>query len=205
MSNAKIQRNIERACAMLQEKHDAQFAEVYGEPGYSDPARGIILCNWNNVPKGLGDWLESQGFSCEWSDEWLTEYVQQKCRAYRTQADSYSWRPSYIWLASGDGILTADSDAVDVIDECACNYADDEPRAVPHWITADELTQAGYSLFEGDKETGWHPGQTDDPKDVFKRAWVNASRVVGRITGQGQFDTSWEVWTMPDDESESDE
>lgn len=197
---SKLDRNIESACTMLQEKHDAQFAEVYGEPGYTDTPRGIILCNWNNVPKGMGDWLESIGYSLEWSDEWISEHINGKSRAYRTQPDSYSWRPSYIWLASGDGIMTADDDAAEVIDECACNYSNDEPRSVPHWITAADLTQAGYILFEGDKETGWHPGQNDKTQDVFKRAWVHATRVVGRITGQGQFDIAWEVWTMPEDD-----
>lgn len=80
---------IRKACEYLQDKHDADWAASYGEPGYQDTERGIILVNWNNISKGLADWLEKCGYSLEWSDEWTVDRNTDK--AYRTSPDSYSW------------------------------------------------------------------------------------------------------------------
>ena len=54
-------KRLEQALEYLQEKHDCQYALAYGEPGYSDPEKGILFANWNPIPKRMLDWLESQG------------------------------------------------------------------------------------------------------------------------------------------------
>ena len=39
-----------------------EWANEYGEPGYSSPERGIILANWNDVSGEMQDELESAGY-----------------------------------------------------------------------------------------------------------------------------------------------
>ena len=86
-------KTIEEALQWLQDEHNAEFASKYGEPGYQDPEKGILLANWNNVPSNMQKWLENAGYSLEWSDEWTVDYNNDK--AYRTSPDSYSWEPQW--------------------------------------------------------------------------------------------------------------
>lgn len=82
---------VQKALDWLADTHYAEWCTRYGEPGYHNPENGIILANWNDVPKGLADWLEKCGYSLEWSDEWMIDYAHDK--AYRTSADGYHWEP----------------------------------------------------------------------------------------------------------------
>lgn len=65
---------------LYRDKHNEQveFAGHYGEPGYSDPEKGIVFANWNNIPKRIADGLEAQGYELEWSDEWHIDYNKVK-------------------------------------------------------------------------------------------------------------------------------
>lgn len=183
---------IQKALNYLQEKHNAEWALSYGEPGYQDPDRGVILCNWNNTPSGLGEWLESCGYSLEWSDEWLIDYDNGK--AYRTSPDCYSWQPQTMHTNDGE-LLTPDDGASAWVDELAMSDHGHPCKAVPSWITESDLIENGFELFAGDFETGFHTGQTDAPEPVARRAFdAGASRVIFRITGSGQFDINWECW-----------
>jgi hypothetical protein len=69
------------------------YASAYAEPGYTQPAKGILFANWNHLPKGIDTVLERYGYAVEWSDEWAT--CDDCGKAVRTQPDSYSWTPRY--------------------------------------------------------------------------------------------------------------
>lgn len=183
---------LDKALQYLQEKHDAEFASTYGEPGYTDPERGILFANWNDVPKGLADWLESQGFALEWSDEW----AQVNDKAYRTQPDCYSWESSLVLTEDGE-YLTRDDDPSDVIDACAMTDWNQRAGCVPSWIAPADLEDCGYSLFAGELESGFHPGQTDDPVAYAKQAFAaGAERVVFRKVENSQFYCRFECYAL---------
>lgn len=199
MSTKKtLQDKLNSAERYLTETHSAEWCATYGEPGYSDPARGIILANWNNVPKGLADWLERQGFELEWSDEWA---ICSNGKAWRTSPDCYTWQPSFILSADGE-MITRDDEPSAVIDELAmtdegqCGIV---PSCVPSWITAEDLTSQGFTLYRGELESGFHPGQTDNPKTIGREAFkANALRVVFRKSEQSQFHVRFECWVELD-------
>lgn len=183
---------IKKALSYLVEKHCAEYCTHYGEPGYQDPEKGVILANWNDVPSGLAEWLEKCGFSLEWSDEWTIDYANNK--AYRTSPDSYLWQSSIAYTNDGE-LLTPDDDASAWIDEFAMSDRGHPCRVLPSRITEQELTELGFVLFVDECETGFHHGQTDRPEPIAKRAFSEgASRVVFRLTDSGQFDIKWQCW-----------
>lgn len=193
---------IQKACEWLAEKHGAEFASAYGEPGYSDPEKGIILANWNAIPKGLADWLERCGYSLEWADEWIVDH-NHGGKAYRTQPDSYGWESSIMLTTDGEW-LTPDDSPSDWIDECANDRMRPDLGCLPSRITDSDLHDAGFKLFRGDLESGWHPGQTDDPQAIAKLAFdAGAYRVVFRKVENSQFYVRFECWVEMDETEES--
>lgn len=111
----------------------------YAEPGYTDPASGIIATgNWNSVtgwtdggkldhsdeikddtPELLSDLLENLGVEIEWFYEWAD--CEECGKLVRTQSDGMDWQPHY---HCGDGWL--------VCNDCWANNPvpgdDDEPE-----------------------------------------------------------------------------
>lgn len=181
----------------LANRWDAQWCSRYGEPGYNDPARGVLICNWNDVPKWIAEYVEEAGFECEWCDEWWIDSNRDK--AYRTEASSYHWRPTAVLPPDGCDYLTPDDGAAAAIEafasECAATIS-----AVPYWVTDEDLAEAGFVLHEARLESGYHRGQTADPVKIAKSLLADggpALRVVGRIDEASQFYVKFSVWYEP--------
>lgn len=170
---------------VLQESHYAEWCERYGEPGYSDPERGIIFCNWNPIPKRIYAYLEEAGYSLEWSDEWTIDYANNK--AYRHSPDSYGWIQQFVYTEDGE-LLTPDDSIDEWLEEFQMTDKAHPHRALPDWITEEDLTERGYSKIGDDYESGFHPGQTDDPRKIAERAFESGARsVVFRVKENSQF------------------
>ena len=182
---------IDKACQYLQDEHDALWCASYGEPGYSDTPRGVILANWNNIPEGLADWLEKCGFSLEWSDEW----AGVNGKAYRTQPDSYGWESSLVYDGEGDYLTRNDSHA-DIL-ECVAMTDKGQPAGcVPSWV---DPAIEGYELVNAELESGFFPGQNDNPDALATAAFdKGATRVVFRKTENSQFYCRFECWAQWD-------
>lgn len=73
----------------------------YAEPGYQDPAKGVIFANWNVFPSGIDRILEAYGYAIEWSDEWTACHGCNK--AVRTSPDSWDWKPGWNQTAIENG------------------------------------------------------------------------------------------------------
>lgn len=127
----------------------------YAEPGYTDPASGIIATgNWNSVtkyegqigastvlddtPELLSDLLEKLGVEIEWFDEWAD--CDECGKLVRTQPDGWDWHPSY---QVGDGWLECD--------ECCSKRQEMEA----------ELNQQAQDYFNEPEEE--NPFEFDDP------------------------------------------
>jgi len=70
------------------------YAEEYGEPGYHEEGL-VLLGNWNMTGNCFFELLENMGYNPEWHDEWI---IASDGKAYRTQASSVWWRPSWFYL-----------------------------------------------------------------------------------------------------------
>src|SRR4029434_770624 len=91
----------DRADYLRQLERDAQseidnvrYASGYAEPGYDAPEKGVVLANWNTLPRDLDRILERAGYAIEWSDEWSE--CENCNRIVRTSPDSYGWRQSFV-------------------------------------------------------------------------------------------------------------
>ena len=160
------------------------WASEYGEPGYTDPSKGILFGNWNYFAPEVTELLEKYGYAIEWEDEWTT----CECgKALRTSPDSYGWQPSY--FESEDGYC-----CIDCIDMPAYleTLEDNPKRALNDHV---DPAKYGYVQLEDGFENGWHPGQNDNPKDIYQRLHAAGHKhLLFNIDGVGQFDISFSIW-----------
>lgn len=177
---------LQKALDYLANTHNAEYCSYYGEPGYQDPDKGIIFANWNDIPKGLAEWLEKCGYSLEWSDEWYVDHAYSK--AYRTSPDSYHWESSIMLPQDSCEYITPD-DSPDTWIEACQQTSNGQPMAcLPSWIGEQDIIKSGFKLQNGDLESGFFPGQTDNPvqitADLIKRG---AYRVLFQKRENSQF------------------
>lgn len=148
----------------LDEKYNfyIDFAEGYGEPGYckSGGKKGVLLSNWNDVPKHIVSALEKQ-YEIEYSDEWIVDHNRGKC--YRAQPDSYDWKPSVIFI-DGD-FFTRDD-------------AEDDPESYIEILVNDsemvelfdvDLETYGFTKLNLDSYENGLYGTQDKPRDILKQ------------------------------------
>jgi hypothetical protein len=202
MSNKQtLDERIQAQLTWLCDKHNAEWVNEYGDPGYSQPERGIILADWNDIPKGLADWLEKQGFELEWSDEWTTTYAgTSKC--WRTSPDSYFWEPNIMLPREACEYITRDDDPSLWIEACECTYHEfggehpGKPSVLPSWFYDNHLEDAGFVRINPEhQESGWFEGQTDDPRSWMKKLFpIGAESIIFKIAETSQFYSKWDVW-----------
>lgn len=168
---------------------ELEYAAEYGEPGYSNE-KGILLSNWNDIPKALQKRLEAQGYALEWEDEWYIDSDNSPSKAWRTSPDGHGWESR---VRACDGyMLTPDSDAQEWIDDSM----NEEGRALPSWFDESELTARGFGAMAGhDKEVGFHPGQDETPDKFMPALKAEGYDVLLQVSGRGQFDVSYRIWT----------
>lgn len=192
------------------------------EPGYSmaDDAV-IVLGDWNpkRYPRGddeplkknetigprLARALETAGAETLWLDEWTR--CDECQRAVRTEADSYSWRPSFARVNECE-ILCHECLLEDVTGSLiAGDYINNADNAVT-WTDGATLEQNGWTQWAPNDpheyQNGWFAGQDDDPRDVLaeiQREDENAE-VVFLISDVGPFDLRFVAYTRDEDEDE---
>jgi hypothetical protein len=180
--------------------HD--YADEYGEPGYNAD-QGVMIGDWwcrdKDCSQGEGlhgvevhypqlTEMAENGWELEWYDEWVVDHDNSK--AYRLNADSYSWQPSTMF--TDDCELITPDDSIEVWIEQVVNNPN---RCLPTvvWSGAD-LEAAGFKAYQCGYESGWHPGQTDDPNKISKLItdeYANEGKqvdIVYLLSSTGQFD-----------------
>lgn len=197
----------------------SDYAGEYGEPGYEVGEGQLVL---------MGDWWcrdkacsmatkdDRKNFHAvdecrpelfdlfrhceyEWHDEWIVDHYHDK--AYRTQPNSYSWQPSFLW---GDGdIITPDDDIEVWIDACV-NNAD---MALPNYldVVSDEsLLAAGFRELECGYESGWY-GVEDSPRQILDNIHENMGNdveVLFKLSKVEQFRVTWCVFVRDNNEED---
>jgi hypothetical protein len=170
----------------ISEIEGISWAHEYGEPGYTNPEKGILFANWNKFSREVTDILERAGYELEWSDEWST--CSDCGKALRTSPDSYGWQPSYFILHDCEFLCV---DCINV--EEYLETLEDNPRTALN----DHINPAdyGYVKLEGDFESGLHPGQNSNPKLIFQRLHTAGhKRLLFNIDEQSQFYITFSIW-----------
>jgi hypothetical protein len=175
----------------------------YAEPGYTDPECGIIATgNWNDVtvysqvhgrqvvsdlPSRISRLFEKLGVEIEWSDEWSE--CSNCNKLVRTSPNSYGWQQSY--KLDDDGLTCHEciekdpEEHLQSLEGCdtSCNT-----------ISSINPSEHGYVKLE-ECETGWHPGQNDNPREIGKALRAKGiTRYLFNLDDVGQFDAKWSVW-----------
>ena len=181
----------------LNNKTDSTVAYGFSEPGYPINTIGLFA-NWNNVSDKLFNWIEEyfgDFVKPEWIDEWITCDICGK--AVCTEPAYYGWQSSFV---------TVDHDIIcvdcyeDNLDDIIDEYKNTTEKCLPSCFL-NLLEKQGFVCYSPDKyckryETGFHPGQTDDPKNVAKEIEKELPEhdYIFILNDVGQFDIKWNVF-----------
>ena len=172
------------------------FASGCVEPGYDD--KPVILANWNHVSDKVFDNLEKKGFSCEWSDEWIT--CDSCYKVFRSSPSSYSWQMSGI-IRDGGALCLECLDPWEYY-----QFLENNPKQAVTWPIAEKYspTEYGYTLVQSDYENGFHPGQNSDPKEILSGALKQNpnGKFLFVMDGQGQFDIEFSLYIRNNESEE---
>jgi len=177
---------------------DVTYYPGISEKRYDDIP--MICANWNK--KGLAkiqEWGESyfrDEVEFDWDDEWT---MCGECyKAVRTVPTHYGWTPSYMW--AGDCDIVCHEHYEDYKESIIDYYKNDTNRAVNRDFYP-VLEKTGFICYSPDEycqrfETGWHPGQNDDPKKIAKdiEEQLPGYDYIFKIDNVGQFDINWSVY-----------
>ncbi len=209
--------DMERASRLI----EAATGEPWGD-GYTVTDVGIGNASYPNDPQGvwvMGNWNPKRyphGDDTPLSNEenigprlanalakyanaellWLDEWARcvECAKAVRITADSYSWSAQYVQL---DGEIICATDAT--FDDVAEEAIDNPSYAVPTFI---DLETEGFQQYNGRYESGWHPGQDDNPEAITNEIRLEGvglafpdSEIVFQIESVGQFDMTFKAYT----------
>lgn len=206
--------------------HITDYADSYGEPGYSgyqrettllvigdwwvrntrhNAARDDKLLHFEQIYPRLCAQLHELGVDYGlWDDEWTVH----NGKAYRTTHDSYSWQPSLIYIDGEPYTLDEliEDNFAPVIAEG--NGSDTYAFNMEGFDPIDHLEPLGWQQHNGEFANGWYPGQSDDPKIIGPRvraAYGGKVDTLWCISGVGQFDIHFELWIRPHDDYQPEE
>lgn len=202
------------------------IASDYAEPSYTlTSADGIVVYgNWNpkrfpsideapltkseSLPLRLAEALEGIGADIEWCDEWTT--CSDCYKAMRTEPDSYGWT---MYGAFWDiGYVCADclkEHLADFIEDE--DYINNSSKCLMPMFKSD-LEALGFVRWEAGNEhtyeSGWHPGQDDNPKDILASILEGKDedkvQVVFLLNSVGQFDMRFSAYVKVEDDNGKD-
>jgi len=175
----------------------------YAEPGYDDPASGVVaLGNWNDIthfqdgqsvtlddtPSRVARLLEKAGVELQWADEWTACHHCGKL--VRTQPDSHGWQPSYHLDDDGLACLKC----LEAYPGSYLEGLEGKPRRC-NTIRSIDPADHSYVLVEDGFEHGFHPGQNADPQRIAQALEEQGvRRYLFNLDGTGQFDIHFSVY-----------
>lgn len=195
----------------------------YTEPGYpDDPETVVVLGNWNpkrfprdgeppltkdeSRPVRLARALEKlPNVELEWLDEW--DQCVDCNKALRTTSNSFNWK--MFGALTDDGYVCAACLRKDMATSLE-PYVNDTTSVT--WAEPQHLTEEGWVQWEPDDEhtyeTGWHPGQDDDPvkvtEHIRRRHGEDEVSIIFLLDESSMFYIRWSAWTKAVEPEESD-
>jgi hypothetical protein len=157
----------------------------------------LITANWNNIPDKLHDFIDNV-FKTHWIDEYASCEVCNK--AIKTSPNCYGWEPGFIVTEYGLICQNCIKDDEGIQEEIIEYYINETNKAVPSWF-CPLLKNHGFICYSIDDycekfESGFHPGQTDDPVKIAKdiQKTLPDYDFIFKIDSIGQFDVHFSVF-----------
>lgn len=191
------------------------ISEEYAEPGYSKRDDGpIYFGDWNEkkyndpsfedcIPALIGDALETLGCTIEWFDEWGTCYACQ--RAFRTEPNSYSWKPYYFFaeesceLFCGD-CAKGDEEVRDIYIQSLIN----NHNACATFLNDDDMIELGFERVNDDSYRNDWDDRNDLPQTILENRlnYEPDSENVFTLDENSQFYITFSLWTRTNNNEE---
>ena len=167
-----------------------------------DPDKVWVTGNWNEkMGDRLFDALERIDVDAEWYD--MVDKCADCGKLMESSPTHYGWQPGYLTGPEGDRVCfdCLDTDDDDVLDEFG--FIDNPDKAVPD-VLGRHLEGWGWAPHNGVFESGFHPGQTDSPREILGaiRAKEPNVSVVFRLDETSQFYIRFTAWTKNRDSSD---
>jgi len=168
------------------------IGEYNGEPFL------LVREGWNEVDafsESLGvldkEDIEDINDLIEWgfSDEY--DICFECGKIIRISPDSYSWLPDYFYF-EGD-LICGDCIREHFVEEYI-EHLINNPKVANTILSKEHLEKEGFSRLGRVYETGWYPGQNDNPHEVLVRFKNEYKEIIFDIVSAGQFDMAWCVW-----------
>lgn len=185
------------------ESGQVRWVSEYIEPGYSLEGIqvGILVSDWNYFDEPAQEVNDEtypldMFFSLEWEDEW------SECgscyKLVRTQADCYSWTPSYA-LTNGELICHECLHEDEYLQEKLLEEMINNPQKVD--TVGLDLEALGFHLIEETCDRGWYRHNANqEPDEILKgilQKYPDAEVVFGDLQAS-QFETSFSVYVRMD-------
>lgn len=161
---------------------------------YDEP---LLVADWNDVPQKMTDYIESV-IDIHWSDE--VARCDNCGGAILTSPCYYGDLPEWVWMDyeifCKDCVLKDENIQKEIIE----TYVNQTDKAIMPWFF-DIIEKTGFVCYSPDEycerfETGFHPGQNDNPVDIAKDIEENLPNhdYIFKIDSAGQFDIYWSVF-----------
>lgn len=168
-----------------------------------------LVCDWWDFPYSeYIEWLQEQvDVECHFEDE--IDYCRECYKAVETQPSSYGWTPNFLYDDFYECVcrecIESDKDLqMEFIDLLSDHHSHERPRAILDWFRPIAEKERFKCLEDDDMackrfESGWHPGQDDDPREVIK--WMEENlpdhEFLFCVDSVGQFDIQFSVLLRP--------
>ena len=177
-------------------------AGVAEEGSVDESKTFIIFESWNQL-HALERHIDLDSVDHGFSDE----YRRCDCGgcniAVRTKANGWGWQPGY--LETEGGLVLLEHAEEGDIEEYLSDRINNAQNAVN--CPGLDISVVGFKTLEDGFESGWHHGQTDDPKAIMAglRKKFPKAEFLFRIDGVGQFDMNFSIWVRGDADTKSEQ
>ena len=171
--------------------HDT--SQEYKEPHYNDDGKLILTGDWNKINNKFCNHLENY-FNLEWCDEWIT--CCNCCGLVRTEPNSYSWQPSFVWINDCE-IICVDClhNDIDLYQAWLEDYVNNSDKCINNQsVNYDFMYKLGYELLDDNYYSGWHDGMTDNPVTILEKLSKYYNSVVFENNSTSQFYITFRTW-----------
>jgi hypothetical protein len=177
---------------------------------YGSDSRGdqyLLFEEWDGREKFVALAIKTLGLDSDTSDYELEQELEAEfvftdeyntcddCyHVIRTSPDSYHWQPDFY---VGDGFLVCGEcfrKETDYQEDYLRDRINNPKNAINGLLSEDQLEELGFEKLQGNYESGWHNGQTDDPVTIFDQIKDEFNEIVFLIDEVSQFYITFSVW-----------
>lgn len=170
--------------------------DQYADYGFlhDDENSAVFVGNWNDIPGYVERYIDYhfENSIIHFSDEVST--CSDCYGIIETIPGCYGDLPDY-W--TGDDFIQCKTCAKNDDFEGYVEMLVDNPNHANVLMNVEDLESKYFFKLESDFETGFHPGQNDDPTTLLKNLFEKypGQEFIFQIDGAGQFDVNWSVYS----------